>query len=140
MKRGKFGYWLMKSRAFKYLRRPDRALQLMNKAIWKLSKKENVLDQLKEEFFLLIQLVKDWGTGRYTHVSKKTISMSIVAIIYFLTPVDLIPDFIFGIGFIDDASVIGYVIQAIRSDIKQYKIWIDQNENHALEVYDREEL
>jgi uncharacterized membrane protein YkvA (DUF1232 family) len=42
----------------------------------------------------------------------------IAALAYFVTPFDLVPDFILAIGFLDDASVLLAAITAVRSSIK----------------------
>jgi uncharacterized membrane protein YkvA (DUF1232 family) len=42
----------------------------------------------------------------------------IAALAYFVTPFDFVPDFIVGLGFIDDASVLAAAIAAVRSSIK----------------------
>ena len=46
----------------------------------------------------------------------------IAAIIYFVSPIDLIPDMLPG-GFIDDAMVIGFIIAQIKSDLDNFLTW-----------------
>jgi|SRR6478735_6622386 len=43
----------------------------------------------------------------------------IAALAYFVTPFDIIPDFILGFGFIDDASVLMAALAAVRGSIKE---------------------
>lgn len=40
------------------------------------------------------------------------------ALAYFVSPVDIVPDFLLAIGFLDDASVLFAAISAVRSSIK----------------------
>ena len=40
------------------------------------------------------------------------------ALAYFVMPIDMIPDFIFSLGFVDDASVLTAAIAAVGSSIK----------------------
>ena len=47
----------------------------------------------------------------------------IAALIYFFSPVDLIPDCIPGIGLLDDAAVIGIAIKAVDNDLQAYREW-----------------
>jgi uncharacterized membrane protein YkvA (DUF1232 family) len=42
----------------------------------------------------------------------------IAALAYFVTPFDLVPDFILGVGFLDDASVLAAAIAAVSGSIK----------------------
>ncbi|MBQ6370589.1 MAG: DUF1232 domain-containing protein, partial [Firmicutes bacterium] len=44
-------------------------------------------------------------------------------LIYVVNPLDLIPDYVFGVGLIDDAAAIGLVLQAIHMDLDKYKRW-----------------
>ena len=43
----------------------------------------------------------------------------IVALAYFVAPIDVVPDFIIGLGFIDDASVLAAAFAAVRSSIRE---------------------
>lgn len=43
----------------------------------------------------------------------------IAALAYFVTPLDFVPDFIFGVGFLDDASVLAAAIAAVSGSIKK---------------------
>jgi uncharacterized membrane protein YkvA (DUF1232 family) len=80
---------------------------------------QNVLDDL----FLMISLVRDWMSGSYRKIPKRAIVAILGAIIYFVMPVDSIPDFLPGIGYIDDALVIALVIKSIHMDLMEYKQW-----------------
>lgn len=80
---------------------------------------QNVLDDL----FLMISLVRDWMSGSYRKIPKRAIVAILGAIIYFVMPVDAIPDFLPGIGYIDDALVIALVIKSIHMDLMEYKQW-----------------
>jgi uncharacterized membrane protein YkvA (DUF1232 family) len=42
----------------------------------------------------------------------------IAALAYFVAPFDFVPDFIFGIGFLDDASVLAAAIAAVSGSIR----------------------
>jgi uncharacterized membrane protein YkvA (DUF1232 family) len=67
--------------------------------------------------------VKNWKSGSYREVPWNTVVLSTGAIIYFLTPVDLVPDVIPVLGLIDDIAVIRWVIGAIRSDLAKFRAW-----------------
>jgi uncharacterized membrane protein YkvA (DUF1232 family) len=42
-------------------------------------------------------------------------------------PVDLIPDFLLGFGFIDDAALIGWILGSVKSDIERFIDWETAN-------------
>jgi len=72
---------------------------------------------------LFIEMVKEYFRGNYREIPVKTIILITAALIYFVSPVDAIPDFLIGIGFVDDISVIGYVFSALNEDIDRFKTW-----------------
>ena len=47
----------------------------------------------------------------------------VTGLLYFLAPVDAIPDFIPVLGFLDDAAVIAYVLRAIEADVRAFEEW-----------------
>ena len=51
------------------------------------------------------------------------VAYCVVALVYFLTPVDLIPDMVPMIGQLDDAAVILFAVKAAHNDIADYKKW-----------------
>ena len=53
----------------------------------------------------------------------ETIALAIGAIAYFVSPVDLIPDFIPVAGYIDDAAVIAFVIASATNELHSFREW-----------------
>jgi uncharacterized membrane protein YkvA (DUF1232 family) len=102
----------------------------LEKAKEKLNK-EAVRDSLGnylEELKTLMRLLKSWVSRKYTGVETQTIVYTILAIIYFVNPTDFIPDFIFGLGFMDDIAVISWVLEKIKVDLKLFKDWEKESE------------
>ena len=71
----------------------------------------------------LIRLTKLWVTRKYTQVSKQTILYTVLAVVYFVTPTDFVPDFILGLGYVDDIAVLSWVLAQIREDLEVFKTW-----------------
>ncbi len=76
---------------------------------------------------VLISLVKAYTEKRYQEIPIGSIIAIIAVLIYFLNPFDLIPDFIPGIGVLDDVAVIAIAYKFIHDDIQDYKKWRDAN-------------
>jgi uncharacterized membrane protein YkvA (DUF1232 family) len=55
--------------------------------------------------------------------SSENIILITAALIYLVSPADAIPDFIVGIGFVDDGAVIAYVFNSLSEDIESFKNW-----------------
>ena len=75
----------------------------------------------------MVSLIKSYIKKEYTEIPVGTIVAIISASIYFLSPVDLIPDVIPGVGYIDDAAVVAACLALVGSDIEEYKKWRETN-------------
>ena len=83
--------------------------------------------RLFQDLKLLIPLIKDYWKGTYRDVSVKSIVIFIVALAYTISPIDLIPDYIIGLGQIDDAVILGLSLYFLEKDLRKYKEWKDRN-------------
>jgi uncharacterized membrane protein YkvA (DUF1232 family) len=95
--------------------------QLLNDAYQKAKNYKQKIDSVWEETIELIELIKAYTKGEYRNISWKAIIYALAAVVYFVNPLDMIPDFIFGIGFLDDATIIAFVANAIREELKRFK-------------------
>lgn len=109
-------------RAKHLLQHPDELLAILGDAMRKAYSKRSVLVHIFEDFLLLFRFVKAWVVGDYRQVPKKSVFWALLAILYFLSPLDLIPDILPG-GYIDDIFVISYVLKKIRVDLDQFRLW-----------------
>jgi uncharacterized membrane protein YkvA (DUF1232 family) len=85
------------------------------------------LGSLRTDLPVLIRLAKAYGRGDYRRVPVKSLVLATAALLYFVTPFDLFPDFIVGTGFLDDAVVVAYVLKAIRDDLARFEDWEASN-------------
>lgn len=88
---------------------------------------EGPLGKFVEDFKLLMALVKDYWNGRYKQIPYWTIAAIVAALLYVLNPLDLIPDFIPGLGQIDDAAVVAACLLLVRKDLQKYRRWKIEN-------------
>ena len=112
-----------KRRAKEYVNDKQKAAQLLKEAIQKANLNKGALRNLWGKLTALFRLVSAWAKGEYTDVSLKTILWVTAAIIYFVNPFDAIPDFIPGVGYVDDAVVIIFVINTIRRALDKFLEW-----------------
>ncbi len=75
---------------------------------------------------LLLRLLKAWKHGSYRGLSVRTVASIAVSILYILSPVDAIPDFIPGIGLIDDAAILALLLHSLAQDLVAFRLW-EQN-------------
>ncbi|WP_428224647.1 YkvA family protein [Flavobacterium sp.] len=95
----------------------------VNEAMEKASKHKNQLEKVWDYLQLFFSIVKDYINGNYKQIPLATIISIVASLIYLISPIDFIPDFIPGIGLIDDVFVIGLVISSATSDLDKYKEW-----------------
>lgn len=99
---------------------------LIGKLGYKMSKvnwKEVELKEAKEKFIVLGRLTKAYATGKYRHISWKSLLIILAAIIYFVNPIDLIPDVVPLLGLSDDMGVLVWVYDTMRGEVDKFLAW-----------------
>lgn len=76
-----------------------------------------------QDFKVLSSLLKDYWKGNYKSIPYKAIAVIAFTILYVLNIADVIPDFIPGLGLLDDASVIAFCLKIVGSELQKYQDW-----------------
>jgi uncharacterized membrane protein YkvA (DUF1232 family) len=105
------------------LQKHHRAAKLAAQAAAKAQKHKAALQKVWDDLLTLTRLLRAWARREYTAVPWKTIAAVAAALIYFVNPFDLIPDFIPTFGLIDDATLVGLVVASIVEDLAQFREW-----------------
>lgn len=109
-----------------YLKHPMEVTKLLNAAFQKASHKKNIgalAVEVWESLQLLSRMIKAAVSGDYKGIPKATVIGGIAVFIYFLSPIDLIPDIIPVIGFLDDASLLAWFMASIKTELDRFKDW-----------------
>lgn len=106
--------------------RPSRLLSLLPKLALKL--RETNWSNLnasgaKDRFFVLGRLIKAYALGQYRDIPWKTILLIVAAVIYFVNPLDLVPDIIPLTGLTDDFAVLLWVYNSVSNEIEKFLAW-----------------
>ena len=80
-------------------------------------------NRLIENFKLLYALIKDYRKGEYRDVSLWSILVFVSGILYVISPIDIVPDYIPLIGQIDDALILLLCMYLLEKDLYKYKEW-----------------
>lgn len=76
---------------------------------------------------IMASLVRSYIKKEYTDIPIGTIIAILAALIYFVSPIDIVPDSIPVIGYFDDAAVVAACWNLVESDVKEYQDWRIKN-------------
>jgi uncharacterized membrane protein YkvA (DUF1232 family) len=116
------------------LKDPKKLSRLLTSVLAYAKKNKSAVRAFLKDVILLWEMVNAWFKGEYRTIPKKTLILIIVALIYFVTPLDLIPDWLPG-GFIDDAALLTWIMKSIASDIHKFNIW-KRDIKHRRDVFE----
>lgn len=113
------------SRAARYARSPEKLHDLVRQARAKAGAAgaRGAMKEVWESLMTLLRLVRAYARGDYRQLPWTTLVLVVAAVLYFLLPVDVIPDFFIGMGYIDDAAVIAWVANTIGAELEQFRRW-----------------
>ncbi|MEA5428750.1 YkvA family protein [Arcicella lustrica] len=103
-------------------------LELLREALIKakdIAKNENkgIGQVLAERITTLSRMVKAYATGQYRIIPWATILKVIAGLIYFISPIDLIPDFLPLVGLSDDLALVMWLFTSLKTDIDNFIAW-----------------
>ena len=113
-------------KAKSYLGNTEKSNELLDNADKKSAKNRRSLDDVWEPLQLLFGMFRSYAKKEYTEIPTRSILAIIAAILYFVTPIDVIPDILLGLGFADDAAVIAFTVKQIQDDLEKYKLWSEK--------------
>jgi len=116
-------YKSAKSKASEYANDPDKLNDLLDKAARKADSRKGPLAEVWNSLMACLRLLRAYAIGRYQDIPWGSLVSIIATVIYFVMPLDLIPDFLLGFGFIDDAALIGWILGSVKSDIDRFIEW-----------------
>jgi len=120
---------LFVNRAAKLLGRPFKVVTILNEAADKLAdehSKDNKFKQLFDAALTVVRLVRSYATGDYRQIQASTVISGLAVLLYVLNPIDLIPDFIPVLGFLDDLSLVSWFIGKFQGELVRFREWETQ--------------
>jgi len=122
---GSWFYRLLVRSAYGMLRRPLTVFKILKKSVEHIRRYDSVkelTEDVKDHLQVLGRLLKSYATREYTTISLKNAALSLAAILYFITPLDFIPDFLLA-GLIDDIALLGWVYHNLSDEIVRFLEW-----------------
>lgn len=80
-------------------------------------------DGLREKLKLLLGLCAAWWKGEYRAISGQALLSMVAGLIYFVVPLDVVPDWLLGVGLLDDLAVLGWVMRTWSRELEAYRKW-----------------
>jgi uncharacterized membrane protein YkvA (DUF1232 family) len=112
-------------KADRYARNSARLFELVKDSVSKVnnvSVREN-LSEFQTSVKLLSRMVKAYASGDYRNLPWKSLLSIVAVLIYFVSPIDLIPDFLPFIGVTDDIALVVWLMKTISGDINKFGEW-----------------
>jgi uncharacterized membrane protein YkvA (DUF1232 family) len=107
-----------------YVSNPERLRDLVKEAATKASSMpREVFKETWAYFQAMLRLIRSYYRGDYREVSVPTLLLIIAAIIYIVNPLDLIPDWVPGFGFLDDAFILTFAVRRTRQSLDDFMAW-----------------
>ncbi|MDX1684939.1 MAG: YkvA family protein [Saprospiraceae bacterium] len=72
---------------------------------------------------LFYSMITSWFSGDYRGLSTRNAIMIMAALFYFLTPLDVIPDVIPLVGFLDDVSLLAWLFLTLSEEVRHFETW-----------------
>lgn len=122
------------TQASRLLGKPGRLIQLVAQMLHRIyhsDRKELSVNVVRDRFQTLGRMVLAYARGHYRAVPVKTMVSIVAAVLYFLNPIDLIPDALFGLGLADDLAVLTWVYKNAEESLNAFLQWEVSALQHA---------
>ena len=105
------------------------------------------LKAVKDEFLFICQYIRAVFSGQYREYNFLNLTVIVGALVYVVTPADIMPDFMPAIGLIDDAAILLWATHEFADELDRYRFFLKRQERSdaarqaaakALEVEDIE--
>ena len=112
------------SEAAEYAKSPKRLKQLFEEASRKAKEvPKGAFYERWAYLMAMLRLIRAYYRGEYRDIASQHFVIIVAAVIYFLTPADVISDWIPAKGFVDDALVVTVALGAVRDDLDAFMAW-----------------
>lgn len=97
----------------------------------------NRLGKLKSDLRLLQALCLAYWRGEYRAISPKALISVVAGLMYFLSPIDAIPDFLPVFGMFDDIAVLAWLMKTLDDELSAFRVWRERQAPGKLRELER---
>ena len=87
----------------------------------------------RDQLAVVTRLVRAYASGEYRQLPWKTLLRVVAVLIYFVSPIDILPDFLPIIGFSDDIALMLWLFSGLKDDIEKFRQWENGTANAGSE-------
>lgn len=102
--------------------RPDGSLPLA-----RLKRRAGVFLRMRRALRWFVPMLADVVRGRYRPVPWPALGWMLAALVYLLSPLDLIPDVLMAVGLVDDALIVGWLLTRVDRALEGYRAWREKD-------------
>lgn len=105
----------------------DKLVDKSGRKLQDVKRKKHGLKDFIPQLLTFQRMVRAYAKREYPHLPWKSLLAIIGSLLYFLNPLDLIPDFIPGIGLLDDITVLAWAYKSLGGDVMRFEEWEYKN-------------
>jgi uncharacterized membrane protein YkvA (DUF1232 family) len=107
-----------------YVTDPTRLRKLVQDAVGKINIiPRGPFGETWPHLLAMIRVIRDYQRAEYRDMPADKLLVIIAAILYFVSPFDVIPDWVPVLGHIDDAFVVSLALKSVRNDLDMFMAW-----------------
>lgn len=112
-----------KTRAQQVLNDQGELRDLVQQASAKARQGEGPLANVWASLNAAFRMLKAYTQGRYRQIPMSTLLMLVAALLYFVMPLDAVPDVLLGLGLLDDAALLAWALRSMGGELDKFKQW-----------------
>jgi uncharacterized membrane protein YkvA (DUF1232 family) len=110
-------------RAYRTAKNSRSILKLVQDALQKSGGLSGANAGIRAQLSLLTRLLKAYASGEYREIPWKTLLRMLAVLIYFVSPLDFIPDLLPVIGLTDDIALLVWLFSSVKDDLEKFAQW-----------------
>lgn len=121
-------------KAGRYASNGTRLFELAKKVIAKSQQKgfREGMAEAQGQVQLLVRLIRAYASGEYRKLPWKSLLSIVGVLIYFVSPIDFVPDFLPLVGLTDDVALVFWLFRTLNDDLSAFNQW--EKENRTINI------
>ncbi len=112
-----------RARARKILDDPEALKRVADESYRSGASRSGPFAAVMDDFRAAVRLVVAYARGNYRDIPPDSLALVVAGLVYVVSPLDLVPDAVPVIGYMDDAVVVGWVIKSVREELDAFRAW-----------------